>query len=61
MPTNLLRDLEIIENTEEMATPTLDTAVGYAVKSDVRAGQCPVTTVLQRYKGDDVCRVATPC
>lgn len=61
MPTNLLLNVEITENTEELTTPELETAAGYTVKSDVRAGQCPSSTIYQKYRNSYICIPSSAC
>ena len=47
-----------IEDTSELDPQALEVATAYAVKSDVRAGQCPATFAEYRYKGTTNCAVA---
>jgi hypothetical protein len=53
-----LRDWEVVETTEEVE---LETATGFATKSDVRAGQCPSSTYPKKERGDIICVTIYPC
>lgn len=60
--TNLTDLLETPDVAEELETLALDTAAGYSLQTDVRAGlTCPSSTSYRKYKGNESCLPFSPC